>query len=70
MGLQENQKILAREKLVKKKLIDVDMTQRELACKIGVHETFLTNMLKGRKVGEKYWLKIALVLGMSFEDIS
>ena len=55
---------------VLKRLIDMNMTQRELADKIGVQETFLSNMLKGRKAGNVYWARIEQILGLSLKDIS
>lgn len=40
--------------IVKKRLIELDMTQRELARSIGVNENYLTDILKGRRSGKKY----------------
>lgn len=40
--------------IVKKRLIELDMTQRQLAKRIGVNENYLTDILKGRRSGKKY----------------
>lgn len=70
MGKDKSQNLSNRAKAVKKRLIDMNMTQRELADKIGVQETFLSNMLKGRKAGNVYWARIEQILGLSLKDIS
>ncbi len=43
---------------VKKRLIELGMTQRELAEKIGTSSQYLNAILNGRKTGEKYVPKI------------
>lgn len=40
--------------IVKKRLVELDMTQRELARSIGMNENYLTDILKGRRSGKKY----------------
>lgn len=39
---------------VKKRLIELNMTQRQLANEIGVNENYLTDILQGRRSGTKY----------------
>lgn len=39
---------------VKKRLIELNMTQRQLAGEIGVNENYLTDILQGRRSGTKY----------------
>ena len=39
-------------KKVKKQLIELEMTQRDLAKKVGVHENYLTDILNGRRYSE------------------
>lgn len=51
-------------KRIRKRLIDLDMTQRELAQKIGMRESYLGDILSGRKSGTKYAEKIYKVLGL------
>lgn len=64
----ENKRCLSnRAKAVKKELIEQGMTQRELAKKVGVNENYLTDVLAGRKAGNKYWREIAEVLKLDFE---
>lgn len=38
------------------------MTQRDLAKKVGVHENYLTDILNGRRSGEKYKDKIQKII--------
>lgn len=47
---------------VKKKLIELKMTQRELAKLVGVNENYLTDILNGRRSGRKYKTKIIEIL--------
>lgn len=53
--------------LVKKRLIELSMTQRELAHEIGVNENYLTDILNGRKAGTKYKDAINRRLGIGEE---
>lgn len=61
----KNKRIPERAKRVKKELIDLGMTQRELAQEIGMNENYLTDMLNGRKPGDKYWAQIEYALGIN-----
>lgn len=45
-------------KEVKKQLIDLDMTQKELAIRVGAHESYIRDVLGGRRAGNKYKHKI------------
>lgn len=47
---------------VKKKLIELNMTQRQLAALVGVNENYLTDILNGRRSGKKYRSKITKIL--------
>lgn len=47
---------------VKKRLIEIDMTQKELASALGISNTNLNDILSGRKKGWKYRDKIDEVL--------
>ena len=47
---------------IKKRLIDIGMTQRELALKVGMHEGSLTAVVNGRRSGKKYKESILKVL--------
>lgn len=61
------EKKLVEAKRIRKRLIDLDMTQRELANKVGIKESYLGDILAGRKcksAGTKYADKIYEVLGI------
>ena len=47
---------------VKKKLIELNMTQRELANLLGANENYLTDILNGRRSGKKYRSQIIKIL--------
>lgn len=47
---------------IKKRLIDLGMTQRELALKVGMHEGSLTAVVNGRRSGSRYKDSILKVL--------
>ena len=51
-----------RSKYVRKKLIDLDMSQRELARRIPMSYSYLNKILCGYKSGETYWEKIMEVI--------
>lgn len=53
---------------VKKRLIDLNMTQRELSNEIGVNENYLTDILNGRRSGKKYKNIIAEKLNINNND--
>lgn len=53
--------------IVKKRLIELSMTQRQLAQEIGVNENYLTDILNGRKAGTKYKGAINSRLGIGEE---
>ena len=50
---------------VRKKLIDCDMTQAELAEKVGIKPQYLSLILSGERGNSKYVEVIKEVLGMS-----
>lgn len=43
-------------------LIELELTQRRLAQKVGVNENYLTDILNGRRSGKKYKDKIIQTL--------
>ena len=51
-------------KKVKKRLIDKDMTQAELAELIGCERQYLYKILVGERSGEKYKEAISMILGI------
>jgi transcriptional regulator with XRE-family HTH domain len=52
---------------VKKRLIELNMTQRELAKQIGMSEDYLTMILTDRKGGQKYKKRIAEFLQLDID---
>lgn len=53
---------------VKKRLIELNMTQRQLAGEIGVNENYLTDILQGRRFGTKYRDAINQRLNLQVEN--
>ena len=51
-------------KLVRKKLVDKNMTQAELADQIGSTHQYLSDVLHGKRSGTKYQDRINLILGI------
>lgn len=49
---------------VRKKLIELDMTQRELAEAVGATEKYIWHITHGRRKGTKYLPKIVQILNM------
>lgn len=49
-------------KEIKKKLIDKEMTQTELADQLGVTKQYITKIITGTRTGEKYLLRIGAIL--------
>lgn len=59
---------------IKKKMIEVNMSQRELAEAIGMNEKYLTELLRGRrgisKRGSKYFKEIYKILDIDESTIA
>lgn len=49
---------------VKKRLVELDMTQRQLAEEVGMSEKYLTEVLRGRRSGARYREAILETLGI------
>jgi len=49
---------------VNKRLVELNMTQKELAQKIGVSEVYLSMVLRGHRSGKKYIDVIVKTLGL------
>ncbi|MEK8131470.1 helix-turn-helix transcriptional regulator [Paenibacillus filicis] len=54
---------------VKKRLIDIGMTQGQLAEKIGTSDQYLNLILYGQRSGKKYLSKIMTELGIDPDTI-
>lgn len=67
--MQKGRKPLpANGRKIKVKLVEFNMTQRQLAEEIGMNENYLTDVLNGRRSGKKYMAQIYSALGLSSDD--
>lgn len=57
-------------RVVKKRLIELEMTQAELAEMLGMTRQDLCRMLKGRRPGYKYRKKMLKVLKIDEHDVA
>lgn len=60
--MKAEQPAAAYGKTVKKRLIDMDMTQAELAKELGVGRQYMNRILSGDRSGKKYKAEIARIL--------
>ncbi|MEF2965640.1 helix-turn-helix transcriptional regulator [Paenibacillus sp. M1] len=56
-------------KAVKKRLIEVGKTHRQLAEEIGTSEQYLNSILYGARSGRNYLPKIARILELDLENL-
>lgn len=54
--------------LIKNRLMQLNMTQKELAEKLDVAVSYLTDILRGRRAGSKYMDKIYCILGIEEDE--
>ena len=66
MAEQKN-KLTPLGKDLKKKLADKDMSQVELAERVGTSKSYLSRIMRGGKSGEKYLTAICIVLDLDPE---
>ena len=66
MAEQKN-KLTPLGKDIKKKLADRDMSQVELAERVGTSKSYLSRIMRGGKSGEKYLTAICIVLDLDPE---
>ena len=66
MAEQKN-KLTTLGKDIKKKLADKDMSQVELAERVGTSKSYLSRIMRGGKSGEKYLTAICIVLDLDPE---
>lgn len=62
--MAEYRKLTPFGKEVKKRLIDMDMTQVELAAMLGIKKQYITKILCGERKESKYVKKISEILGI------
>ena len=55
--------------LIKKRMVDLNMTKRDLAASIGANYNYITNIFYGERSGEKYMDKIAEVLNLDLNEL-
>ena len=67
--MQRKRKLTPFGVLVKKTLIEKDMTQVQLAEKVGTSNKYLNLILYGDRSGEKYISSIANVLGLDLDSL-
>lgn len=61
------QKITSFGIMVKVRLAKLDMTQKELAYELGINKTYLNDIIRGRRTGDKYKEIIVERLGIRNE---
>lgn len=59
--------LLGRE--CKKRLIEIQMSQKALAEKVGTTDKYLDLIFHGERSGAKYIYKIAEILGLNLEEL-
>lgn len=64
MAGQKN-KLTPLGKDIKKKLADKDMSQMDLAERVGTSKSYLSRIMRGGKSGEKYLTAICTVLDLN-----
>lgn len=53
---------------IKERLVDINMTQKQLAKKLGTSNAYLSMILYGERSGEKYINEMKSILGIQLED--
>ena len=56
-------------KEVKKRLIDLDMSQQELADQLGVASSYLTEIFRGTRVGTRIRQEICAILKLDYDEL-
>ncbi len=67
--MQSKRKLTRFGVLVKKTLVEIGMTQVELAEEVGTSNKYLNLIIYGERSGEKYIDSIARVLGLDLEEL-
>jgi len=53
-------------KQIKKRLVDLDMTQTELGNQVGCGRKYIVKILTGERSGERYMEELCRILGMPY----
>ena len=64
---EQTNKLTPLGKDIKRKLADKDMSQVELAERVGTSKSYLSRIMRGGKSGEKYLTAICIVLDLDPE---
>ena len=56
-------------KAIKKHLIDIDMSQADLARKMGVSAPYVAEILRGTRNSENAKRKVCQTVGLNYEDL-
>lgn len=56
-------------KEVKKRLIDIDMSQKELANRLGYSASYLVEILRGSRGAENARRKICEAVGLDYDEV-
>lgn len=64
----KKQKLTDLGMTIKKRLIELNMTQRELASMIGINEVYLNMIMYGNRSGRKYLNSIFYHLSIEWEE--
>ena len=59
-------KITPFGKRIKKRLVDLDMTQTELGNQVGCGRKYIVKILTGERSGEKYMEELCRILGIPY----
>ena len=72
IGVVEMMDVKTKEfgKVIKMRLIELEMTQTQLAEILGISRQELSRMLKGRRPGYKYREKMLKVLNLDKNDVA
>jgi plasmid maintenance system antidote protein VapI len=69
MANRRGKKLAPIGKIIKKRMIELDMTKKELSTLIGAHYTYINFILNGERSGAKYMDRIAEVLKLDREKL-
>ena len=56
-------------KVIKKRMIDIDMTQSELARKMGVSSPYVGEILRGTRKSENAQRKVCEAVGIDYDEL-
>ncbi len=68
--MNDKRKLTPIGKIIKKRLVDLDMSQTELAEKVGTTSEYLSYIISGRRKGQKYIEKIFEALELDIDVLN